>query len=118
MTVVGNLVHTKARRHEGTRTIDGAFAAFLKGPEVYEHPEGQVGQTKILQKALPHFFVASWLRVSTPIRRDLVHTKARRHEGLGAIDDAFAAFLKGSGPEVDEHPEGQVEQTKIGEDLL
>ena len=42
--------------------------------------------------------------------------KARRHEGLGAIYDPFAALLECSGTEVDEQAERQVERAEISGD--
>ena len=47
-----------------------------------------------------------------------IHTKARRHEGLGAVDDSFATFLKTGGTEIDEKTQWKIEQSKIGENLL
>jgi hypothetical protein len=49
---------------------------------------------------------------------NLVHTKARRHEGLRTINDPFATFLKAGGTEIDEKTQWKIEQSKIGENLL
>ena len=50
--------------------------------------------------------------------RNLVHTKARRHEGLRTINDSFTALFKTGGAEIDEKAQRKIEQSKIGENLL
>jgi hypothetical protein len=50
--------------------------------------------------------------------RNLVHTKARRHEGLAAVNDSFAALFKTGGAAIDEKAQRKIEQSKIGENLL
>ncbi len=42
----------------------------------------------------------------------------RRHEGLGTLDDAFAAFLESGGSEIDKQAEREIQQAEVGEDLL
>lgn len=42
----------------------------------------------------------------------------RRHGGLRTINDSFATFLKTGGTEIDEKAQREIEQSKIGENLL